>query len=463
MIGYGNSYFISTILDSGSGGTPPVNTVAPVISGSTTLGSLLSCTTGTWTGAPTITYAYQWKRNGNNIIGANSSLYTIQVADSGAALTCQVTATNIVGSAAATSNTITANTFVAPTNTVAPVLSGTAQEGQTLTTSIGSWTGTPVINYTYQWKRNGSNIGSATNSTYTLVTADVGQSIKCTVTATNILGSASADSNTVIPIAAFTGLLDTYSGAEAAYSLRKLRSAYTGNAIRVRRSSDNTEQNIGFVNNVLDTSSLLTFVGAGNGFITTWYDQSGNANNATQTTAANQPQIVSTGAMITTNGKNSISFDGTNDSLNLTSIINVAASNYNSFVGKRDASGRRLMGLTGGQGGAVYLWALWIDNNYYLQAKATHYQGSNATDTTTNQLLLTGLNNAGTMSIFKNGNTITSAQNAITIGMTISTIGIYSGPAYAFCNLQEIVFYNSNQSTNRTGIETNINSFYSVY
>lgn len=262
----------------------------------------------------------------------------------------------------------------------------------------------------------------------------------------------------------FTGLLDTYSGASAAYSLRRLSSTYTGNLIRVRRSSDNAEQNIGYnSSNVLDTASLLTFCGAGNGFVTTWYDQSGNVNNATQTTAANQPQIVSSGAMITTNGKNSISFDGTNDSLNLTSIINVSASNYNSFVGKRDASGRRLMGLTGGQGGAVYLWALWNDNNYYLQAKATHYQGSNATDTTTNQLLLTGLNNAGTMSIFKNGNTITSTQNATTIGMTINAIGVYSGPAYAFCNLQEIVFYNSNQSTNRTGIETNINTFYSVY
>jgi hypothetical protein len=84
-----------------------------------------------------------------------------------------------------------------PVNTVAPAITGTAQEGQTLTCSTGTWSGSP--SYTYQWKRNGSNIGSATNSTYTLVTADVGQSIKCTVTATNFIGSASADSNTVTP------------------------------------------------------------------------------------------------------------------------------------------------------------------------------------------------------------------------------------------------------------------------
>jgi hypothetical protein len=84
-----------------------------------------------------------------------------------------------------------------PVNTVAPAITGTAQEGQTLTCSTGTWSGSP--SYTYQWKRNGSNIGSATNSTYTVVTADVGQSIKCTVTATNFIGSASADSNTVTP------------------------------------------------------------------------------------------------------------------------------------------------------------------------------------------------------------------------------------------------------------------------
>ena len=91
---------------------------------------------------------------------------------------------------------------VPPINTIAPVISGTAQEGQTVTCSTGTWTGTPVITYAYQWKRNGSNIGSATNSTYVLVTADVGQSIKCTVTATNGAGSVNADSNTVTPTAA---------------------------------------------------------------------------------------------------------------------------------------------------------------------------------------------------------------------------------------------------------------------
>ena len=184
-----------------NGGNAPINTVAPVISGTNGLNSILTVTSGTWTGTPTITYTYQWKRNGIDILGATSNTYTILVTDSAANLTCQVTATNSVGSSSATSNTITAQTFSAPVNTVAPAITGTAQEGQTLTCSTGTWTGNPTPTYAYQWKCNDVNIGSATNSTYTLVTADVGQSIKCTVTATNAVGSASADSNTVTPTA----------------------------------------------------------------------------------------------------------------------------------------------------------------------------------------------------------------------------------------------------------------------
>jgi hypothetical protein len=201
MIGYGNSVFLRTAWEV-SGGVPPVNTVAPVISGGTSLGSVLTSTTGTWTGTPTIAYTYQWKRGVSNIIGATSSTYTLVVADSGAAITCVVTATNSFGTANATSNVITAQTYTAPVNTVAPAITGTAQEGQIVTCSTGTWTGTPTITFAYQWKRNGSNIGSATNSTYTLVTADVSQSITCQVTATNPVGSANATSNTITPIAA---------------------------------------------------------------------------------------------------------------------------------------------------------------------------------------------------------------------------------------------------------------------
>jgi hypothetical protein len=101
----------------------------------------------------------------------------------------------------------------------------------------------------------------------------------------------------------------------AAYYSRKLFTTYTGNAIRVRRSSDNAEADIGFDGTDLDTSSLTSFCSGTDGFVTTWYDQSGNGNNATQGTAANQPKIVSSGSVITVNGYQVIQYDGSNDNL----------------------------------------------------------------------------------------------------------------------------------------------------
>ena len=111
-------------------------------------------------------------------------------------------------------------------------------------------------------------------------------------------------------------LLDRFAeGMAAAYYSGKLLTNYTGNAIRVRRSSDNAEADIGFDGTDLDTSSLTSFCSGTDGFVTTWYDQSGNGNNATQATAASQPKIVSSGSVITVNGYRVIQYDGTDDNL----------------------------------------------------------------------------------------------------------------------------------------------------
>lgn len=86
--------------------------------------------------------------------------------------------------------------------------------------------------------------------------------------------------------------------ASAIYSLRKLVSG-AKYAIRVRRSNDNDETDIGFIGSDLDTVSLLVFAGANSVFIPKWYDQSINGNHALQTTASNQPRIVNTGTIDT--------------------------------------------------------------------------------------------------------------------------------------------------------------------
>lgn len=120
------------------------------------------------------------------------------------------TATATITSAAATIAQLVAlapsAAAAAPVNTVAPAVTGTATVGQTLSTTNGTWTGSPT-SFTYQWQRDNtgggtySNIGSATANSYTLVDADDACNIRCVVTGTNTQGNASANSNAVGPVA----------------------------------------------------------------------------------------------------------------------------------------------------------------------------------------------------------------------------------------------------------------------
>ena len=89
----------------------------------------------------------------------------------------------------------------------------------------------------------------------------------------------------------------------AAYSVRLVVSGYPGNAMIVRRSLDNTTLTIGFVGVSLDTTTLLKFTGNSTGYVTTWFDQSGNGFNAIQTNSSNQPTIVVNGTLNTQNGQ----------------------------------------------------------------------------------------------------------------------------------------------------------------
>jgi hypothetical protein len=177
----------------------PVNTAVPAITtdGSPAVGETVSCDTGTWTGSPT-SYAYQWKRDGVAISGATGSTYTIVSADAGTALTCTVTATNGVGSASATSGAVAVP--AAPVNTVAPAVTtdGTPATGETITSDHGTWTGTGIT-YAYQWYRGVSPITGETAASYTLLVTDEGANITCRVTATNGGGSATANSNIIVP------------------------------------------------------------------------------------------------------------------------------------------------------------------------------------------------------------------------------------------------------------------------
>lgn len=88
-----------------------------------------------------------------------------------------------------------------PSLTTSPVVTGSTQQGSTLSCSTGVWAGTPTPTYTYQWRRDAIAIGGATANTYVTQVADVGTAVDCVVTATNTGGSASGDSNDISVVA----------------------------------------------------------------------------------------------------------------------------------------------------------------------------------------------------------------------------------------------------------------------
>jgi hypothetical protein len=265
-------------------------------------------------------------------------------------------------------------------------------------------------------------------------------------------------------VAPYVGLLDTYPGAAAAYSVRLLKSDYTGNAIRVRRSSDNAEQNIGFDGSGnLDTTALTSFCSGTNGFVTTWYDQSGNGRNATQTTAANQPQIVSSGSVININSKPSLLTDGTNDSFTITSISTLLT-NYTLFnVGKRSAAGVKYFGMAGGTSpGQGHLF--WSDNNFYFQ-KGIGILSSTSTLATANQQIMTGIDLQSTANNtqYVNGSVIASTYSAFTLTRSYDKLFQLETTNFSSGNTQEIIIWLNDQTSNLSGINTNINSYYAIY
>jgi hypothetical protein len=279
-------------------------------------------------------------------------------------------------------------------------------------------------------------------------------------------------------------LLDTYTGAAVAYSLRKLRTAYTGAAIRVRRSSDNTEQDFGFVANVLDTASLLTFCGAGNGFVTTFYDQSGNGKNVTQSTAIRQPQIVSSGSVLTLNTKPTIRLSKANNqywSNNTVNAINNASFNWvGGITGSLTFwSVLYAIGAQGLTSGFAYVPLAYQTANDWTANKSIIWGNGYNTGTTpkaissgTNlyplntQKITLGILGATNSKIYINNSAISQSVTRT------SNIGNYTGLYLGANNveteglpgdIQEYVLWGTDQNSNASGINSNTNTYWGTY
>ncbi|NUR77899.1 MAG: hypothetical protein HOQ28_16635, partial [Thermoleophilia bacterium] len=194
----------------------PVNSVAPSITGTAQVAQTLTAVTGTWStyaGAPNV-FTYQWQRCSPGcaaIPGATNSSYMLAGADAGATIRLNVTATTIGGATSALS-AATASVALppAPTNVVAPRVTGNAQVNQILTAQIGTWTGVAPITYTYQWQTcsaagtNCTAISAEIGATYRVTSADTGSRLRVTVTASNSGGASSVNTTVtaaVVPLA----------------------------------------------------------------------------------------------------------------------------------------------------------------------------------------------------------------------------------------------------------------------
>lgn len=251
---------------------------------------------------------YQWEISTNNgvdwseIVGATSTSYTTgaltEAGDSGDQFRCVVT--NDFGSD--TSDAATLTVIAAPVITDQPDNTSVSVGAEASFTVAATGSGT----LTYQWERstdsgsNWSNISGATSTTYTIaetVEDEDGYQYRCKVTNA---GGTTTSSAATLTVTTTSYLLDDYTGATFAYSLRQLRTGVT-NVIRVRRSSDSTEQD--FTATEITDGTLTTFCGAGDGCIVTFYDQSGNGANATQSTTTLQMHLVTAGVLNTINGE----------------------------------------------------------------------------------------------------------------------------------------------------------------
>ena len=265
--------------------------------------------------------------------------------------------------------------------------------------------------------------------------------------------------------ASFTGLLDLYPSAAAAYSVRRLSSTYAGSAMEVR--IDTVGQplyDIGFdANGDLDTADLISKAAGNDAFVRTWYDQSGNGNDAQNITPSLQPKIVSSGSILTlgTEAKPCVNFNNDyldtplqNDfqgfldvykSWNLTSYsgggaITLGSTTSGGFFYQYTTSANFL------QGGAIS--SILVNDsvhrltNWYHDGSSIGYINHNGTDYSAS---IGGYNNNSTNRVWRIG--------GYPAGSTWNFIG----------NMQEFIVYSGNQSANKSDIKSNINTYFSIY
>jgi hypothetical protein len=296
-----------------------------------------------------------------------------------------------------------------------------------------------------------------------------------TVSLTITDGSGTGEARTATTTKSSTRVLDSLPTPIAAYGLRHLRSAYTGHAIRVRRNSDNSEENIGFTaNGSLDTTALSNFCGVSSCFIRTWYDQSGNGYNATQTTTANQPLLVNAGSLVQLSTRPSIQWNTGSHALTVTGL-SWNAYTISSVIRHDDVSGavRALLTKRTNTSTSQFFWFTFNSNGGNItwdqngSGTGSRFNTGFLPATNTNYIYtlvrpLTGTNRTQYVNGVAQGTTATNTNvinsDALTIGNDPSTTGRGAG----FRMGELIIFGSALSTTNRQTLEADQATHYNI-
>jgi hypothetical protein len=266
------------------------------------------------------------------------------------------------------------------------------------------------------------------------------------------------------PTPSFTGLLDTYSGAAAAYSLRQLSGSYSGDAIVVTTNGTNS-QSIGFVDNELDTASLEAFANGGNAYISQMYDQSGNGVDLFRSVFSDMPQIVSSGTTITDTltGKPTFTFPTVNTTLHTSGLaeLSLSADWTISFVTKVPLS--QTYGLVIGDAIGDAQDSFFIfGGQFRAKLDGVNYGVYGSENRGVTRLWTHSRDTSNTININKDGasyGSVSSAVGAFDFVQIGSNLEI-NPPE----NFSELIIWGAEKSASDiSGIETNINNFYSIY
>ena len=260
-------------------------------------------------------------------------------------------------------------------------------------------------------------------------------------------------------------LLDDYPLAEIAYSVRKLRTAYSGSAMRVRRTvAPFDEQDIGFNGVDLDEAAIVSFGGADPLTVSVWYDQSTNGVNAAQSTATEQPVIYDGSAVITKGGNPALSFETSLKYLQCASGLDFSDISMSSVYSDMNAGGHILGMQTSNNDG----WRLQSQSTGgRIRAGGTNVDSSlsNVSIHTLQTAFAYGGN--GTTYINQTGSSTVSASIGTTTSFNFKIGTTYNPGSFSWAQgkQQEVVIWDSSSVdiNDRTGIESNVNTYFSIY